>query len=525
MLPDSSVEGPLVRRHIFTVLLFLGGTGMLLLLPPAPARAIDETQRITASDADVNDGFGRSVGLSGNNAIVGAWDDNLPGPPAKADAGSAYIFHNAGLGTWAQLDKLIADDAAAGNEFGTSVAISGNTAIVGAPLRAGGGAAYIFRDNGAGDWIQIDKIVASAPVAGDEFGYSVGIDGDTAIVGAWKRNTGMGAAYIFRDNGAGDFVQLGGALLADDGAMGDQFGGAVAISGGTAVIGAALNTNSEPLGTLGGAVYVFQDAGGGSGFTQAGKLIPSDPSLNKQFGASVALSGTTAVIGAINDPTGNSGAGAAYVFQRDGSVWQQQDKLTPSDPVHSGQFGFSVSLSGNTAVVGAIQSLVDGTVSGAAYMFRDNGAGAWNQISKLTSSDAATGDLYGYSAAIGGDASLVGAVLANDTLAGIDVGAGYFYDVPGPVLVGDYNHDGAVNSADYTTWRNLLGQSGSGLDADGNGDDVVNRADYQLWKRNYARTMPTGSLAGTSEVPEPATGVLLLLAGLLACLSRSCRRR
>jgi hypothetical protein len=498
-------------RRFFSILLSGLATTALYLLPSAPAVAINEFQRIKAADAEVNDNFGRSVGLSGNTAIIGAWHDNIPGMPVKNDAGGAYIFRDSGSGTWTQIDKVFADDAAAGNMFGSSVAISGNTAIVGSPLRAGGGAAYIFRDNGAGDWVQIDRITADNAIAGDEFGYSVAIDGNTAVVGAWKRGASAGAAYVFRDNGSGDWTQIG-SLTANDAAMGDQFGVSVAISGSTAMVGASFDAN---VASLAGAVYVFQEAGGGGGWSQADKLLPNDAALAKQFGSSVAMAGTTAVIGAIGDATGASSAGAAYVFQRNGSlVWQQQDKLNPSDPTHTGQFGVSVALSGNTALVGANQNSVNGMVTGSAYLFRNNGAGAWNQIRRLSPSDGEAGDWFGYSTGISGGTALVGSVLANDSIAGIDTGAGYLYHVPGPVLVGDFNIDGNVDGADYTVWRNTSGQTGNGLAADGNGDGVVNRADYNLWKRNYHQSPATGSLGPTGTVPEPGTALLLICAGL-----------
>jgi hypothetical protein len=488
-------------------------------LTAAPAWGVNQFQRIIANDADGNDSFGSSVGLSGNTAIIGAWHDDHPG---KIDAGSAYIFRDGGGNVWGQIDQLFADDAVAGNNFGTSVAISGNTAIVGAPLKAGGGGAYIFRETTPGNWEQIDTVLSNVPVAGDQFGYSVAIDGNTAVVGAWKRGAGTGAAYVFRET-AGDWVQVG-TLTADDAAGGDEFGVSVAISGGLALVGSWAD---QSIDILAGSAYVFQEGGGGV-WSQAAKLTPTlapmESGLAKRFGASVALEGTTAVIGAIGDATGQSGAGAAYVFQRDGAmVWQQQDKLTPSDPAHNGHFGTSVDLSGNTVVVGGNEVMVGGQTTGAAYFYRRAASGIWNQVSKLTPSDGLAGDFYGYSSAVSGNVALVGSVLANDAVAGVDAGAGYLYNVPGLLLPGDFNNDNVVNSADYTTWRNTLGQTGPGLLADDNGDNVVNRKDYDMWKRNYGANIATGALSGTT-VPEPATAMLLLLAGLLAGSRRSGRR-
>ncbi len=117
-----------------------------------------------------------------------------------------------------------------------------------------------------------------------------------------------------------------------------------------------------------------------------------------------------------------------------------------------------------------------------------------------------------------------GAVLANDASAGFDAGAGYFFQSPGPVLVGDFNGDLVVDAADYTVWRNSSGQVGSNLPADGNGDGAVNRADYLLWKRNFGGAMANGSLVGGASVPEPAA---IALAGIafLCCATFRFRNR
>jgi hypothetical protein len=496
----------------------LGAIAALFFVLFAPALAALELQRIEATDGATNDAFGRSVGISGNTAIVGAWTANLPG---QLDAGAAYIFREAG-GNWSQLDKLMASDGLARDMFGISVGISGNTAVVGAPNKDAGsdldaGAAYVFRDNGAGDWTEIAKLVPTDLAAGDEFGYSVAISGNTAIVGAWRKGGSTGAAYIFRDNGAGMWPQV--AKLTPVGATpSSQFGSSVALDGTSALVGAWFDSQVAPLA---GAAYVFAD-GGMAGWSQVDKLVPNDAALGQQFGNAVALAGGTAVIGANGDGQQGPGTGAAYIFQPAGPMdWQQVDKLLPADPVPIGRFGNSVGIAGNTAIVGAFQNEVVGEVAGAAYLFRDNGADQWNQISKLAASDGMGGDSLGFSAAIGSGTAIAGALLDDDMVSGVDAGSAYLFSVPGPVLAGDYNGDVVVNAADYTTWRNMQGQTGSGLAADGNGDDVVNLADYRLWKRNYGRTMATG--AGSvlaAAIPEPNSAVLLLVAGLLAVLWR-----
>jgi hypothetical protein len=485
--------------------------GLLLLFAPQ-SFAINEFQSITAADAADNDNFGFSVGMSGNTAILGAYRDNDGG----VNAGSAYIFRNPGSGVWSQLDKLVATDAAANDNFGTSVAIAGNTAVIGAPFdNTGRGAAYIFRDNGAGDWTQLDKLLAGDPAIGDTLGLSVAISGNTAIVGAPGKGGSAGAAYVFRDNGAGDWQQIT-KLTANDGVGGDEFGFSVALSGNTALVGARFD--STPALGAAGAVYVFQD-NGGNNWPQVTKLLPSDPTTSKQFGTSVAFTSNTAVIGAIGDNTNGILSGAAYIFQRDASqVWQQKEKLTASDAATEDEFGYSVGIDGNTVVVGAWQDDDPEIGSGSAYLFRTDSLGSWNQVAKLRASDQEQGDAFGSASAISGGVSLVGASLANN---GTDSGAGYLYNVPN-VLAGDFNGNGRVDAADIVVWRNTLNQIGAGLPADGNGDGVVNQADRALWRRNFGLSAAAAVSGSTALVPEPSTAALLALA---ICLTTRVRSR
>lgn len=474
---------------------------VILVLQAPAALALNESQRIKANDAASNDNFGFSVGISGGVAIVGSFNDD----DTAQNSGSAYIFRNPGSGTWSQLDKLNASDAALDDNFGTAVAISGNTAIVSAPFDDGRGSAYIFRDNGAGDWLQLDKLLANDGASGDQFGSSVAISGNTAVVGAYYDNGKIGSAYVFRDNGAGDWMQIA-KLTADDGAANDEFGNSVAVFGNTVLVGAHLDSNAG--GGAAGAVYVFQD--NGDTWSQVDKLMAADGSVFKQFGSSVSLSSNTALIGASGDGTFGLLSGAAYVFQRDGLlVWQQMDKLTASDGNAGDLFGSSVALSGNTAVVGASAESDGGAGAGAAYSFRDNGLGNWNQFAKLRASDAQSGDSLGTAVGISGTTALVGAPLANSPT---DSGAGYLYTLVAG-LAGDFNGDGNVNAADFVVWRNTAGQAGSGLPADGNGDGAVNQADYQLWRENFGLSA-SGDASNTTAtaVPEPATAALLCLA-------------
>ena len=283
----------------------------------AEAASFHETNKLTASDAQANDGLGRSVAISGDTAVVGARFENAGG----TNAGAAYIFQHSqgGAGNWGQVSKLTASDAQAGDAFGRSVAVSGDTAIVGAVAEdAGGsgtGAAYVFqRDQGGPDnWGEVTKLTASNAQAFDTFGFSVTVSGDTAIVGAPAPLTGNdGAAYVFRrDAGSPDNWGQVKKLTATDADGPGWFGFNVAVSEDTAVVGAAFISNA---GTDADPPYVFQrDQGGAGNWGEISRLTASDAAAGDLFGARVAVSGDTAVVGA----TGEGVApfhGAAYVF-------------------------------------------------------------------------------------------------------------------------------------------------------------------------------------------------------------------
>ena len=334
-----------------------------------------EQQKIQASDKQADDFFGFSVSISGdgNTAIVGAQGEDTGG----SSAGSAYIFTRSG-GVWTQQQKLLSSDIQGSDYFGFSVSISGdgNTAIVGAYLEDTGalnaGAAYIFTRSG-GVWSQQQKIQASDKQADDRFGYSVSIsgDGNTAIVGSRYEDTGAtdaGASYIFTRSGGIWTEQQ--KIIASDAEAGDWFGFSVSISGdgNTAIVGAY---GEDTGGTYAGAAYIFTRSGGV--WTQQQKIQASDQQGDDYFGYSVSISGdgNTAIVSALYEDTGSTNAGAAYIFTRSGGVWTEQQKIQSSDIQANDFFGYSVSISsdGNTAIVGAHNEDTGGTDAGAAYIF------------------------------------------------------------------------------------------------------------------------------------------------------------
>jgi nucleoside-specific outer membrane channel protein Tsx len=322
---------------------------------------------LTASDGKANDQFGYSVAVDGSTAVVGAYQHTVG---SNWNQGAAYVFVQSG-GTWSQQAELTASDGKANDIFGLSVAVSGSTAVVGGPQHAGGsneaqGAAYVFVESG-GTWNQQAELTASDGAQSDAFGYSVAVDGSTAVVGAPNKtagsNGGQGVAYAFVQSG-GTWSQQA-ELTASDGAAGDYFGGSVAVSGNTAVMGAVLHTVGSNVRQ--GAAYVFVESGGT--WSQRAELTASDGTASDYFGNSVAVSGSTAVVGA---PGGDKfqGAGAAYVFGQSGGTWSQQAELTASDGKAYDQFGSAVAVSGSTAVAGAPDHTVGSNqYQGAGYVF------------------------------------------------------------------------------------------------------------------------------------------------------------
>lgn len=378
-----------------------------------------EEDKLVALDATSGDLFGWSVSISGDHAVVGARFHTFPDR-----SGSAYVFRHDDNETpsdasddfWVQEDRLKASDAAPGDEFGNSVSIDGDRIIVGAfedddacfdnpDPNCDSGSAYVFRrsDNGTPTdptddfWVQKDKLTALDAVPGDNFGFSVSISGDRAVVGAWHDDiagTDSGSAYVFRhdDNGTAtdpsdDFWVFEDQLIALDAAARDNFGVSVSISGDRAVAGAWLD---DDVGNLSGSAYVFRRDDNGTFldpsddfWVQEDKLIASDGAAGDEFGKSVSIAGDRLAVGAYETddacPEGtdpNCDSGSAYVFGRNDNdtpwdpsddFWVQKAKLVASDTA-AGDFFGRVAISGDQVVTGSLDDAV-GENSGSAYVF------------------------------------------------------------------------------------------------------------------------------------------------------------
>lgn len=424
------------------------------------------------SDGAALEQFGYAVAISGDLMVVGSpfADNDVNGDgTAELDVGSAYLLRRDGPGVWTMFKKLTVTEGEVSDLFGSAVAISGDTVVVGALYdnhdtngdgrnEANVGAAYIFEKNagGADNWGQVKKLVASDGSAGDRFGKAVAIDGDTVVVGAYLESHDVnkdgsdeenaGAAYIFeRNQGGAEAWGEVKKLVAGDGAAEDNFGSAVAISGGTVVIGAQLeshdgNQDGKQEETA-GAAYVFErDQGGTNAWGEVNKLTAGDSASGDHFGASVAVSGDTVLVGAYLknfDNTDGLDTGAAYLFGRNqngADAWGQTSKLVASDSDAGDRFGLSVAMSGGFLIVGAYlenhDTNGDGSEelnAGAAYIFEASQDGSWREVQKVTATDGAAGDNFAFSVAVSGHVVGVGVPL-DDNAAGENAGMVYIYE-------------------------------------------------------------------------------------------------
>ncbi len=443
---NSSNQDPSAPR-IGRVLLFLAAS--LLCATQGPSAhgqcVATETVRLAPDDLVAGDLFGRAVALDGDVALVGMSGDG--GGPWSS--GSARVYRFDGL-AWSAEAELISSEPKKNDQFGISVALDGDLAIVGAYEAdpsglQGAGAAFVFRYDGT-TWNLEAQLVAppNEAEAYDWFGRSVAVEGDLVVVGAFGEDdfgSASGAAHVFRRSGGAWSHEA--KLTASNGAPGDNFGLSIDLSAGRVIVGAWSHDGTD---YDVGAAYIFEDAG--SGWQQSAMLTASDGTADDEFGLSVALDGSTALVGAYNDDDSALFAGSAYVFRFDGAVWSEEAKLTPSAPVVAEFFGFSVSLDSGTALIGANQFI---SGPGRAYVFRwENGS--WHERARLVASDAEGGDAFGWSVALSGNTGLVGAFST-----GMNLGTAYFYSG----VADDCNGNGALDLCDLA--------DGTSSDCDGNG--------------------------------------------------------
>jgi len=345
----------------------------------AQAQSFEFQAGLTASDARMNTRLGMANDISGDTLISGAHDDGMD-PAGFFGSGAAYIFSRRPDGTWIESTKLTPNVAFGDNvDFGWSVAVDGSTAMVAARLfdfsvpRAGG--VYVFDNRDGEEWVFEDMLVAPDLIAFDKFGSSIDLDGDTAIIGAFSLNVASPSAgevaYIFRKTN-GDWIPYDTLEVDDDANYG--FGKSVSISGDTAVVGAPFGT--APDGTQTGAAYIFKEID--DHWQLVAKINAQNAAAEDRFGDTVSISQGTVVVGA-----------------------PEHDDISLLDNGLQGCLQFPPSLD-------SLASMPENINSGAAFVFREIG-GQWQQVATLKGDDTHVFDELGTSVAIDGDTAVVSA--------------------------------------------------------------------------------------------------------------------
>jgi len=386
-------------------------TSLLLAGLAAQATATSESAKLTGPGEGASL-FGRAVSIEGDTILVGAPFDT----GGAVFSGAAYAFGFDGS-QWA-LETIFAvadtDDA-----FGFAVALSGARSAFGAPghveAQTASGAVYVFDFDGQ-DWVQQAILTAIGASDGDKFGSAIALDGIRIVAGAPfddERGTDAGAAYVFEFDGAAWSQQA--KLTASDGGPDENFAGtSVAIDGDVVVVGAPLHGGGS---TAEGAAYVFRFDG--ETWSQEAKLTASDAAPGDNFGLSVSVSGNIALVGSPFHDAGASDSGAAYAFRFDGESWLPLVKLTAPEAVADGNFGVSTAYDGELALVGAPLS----SSTGSAYLFL---SGSWDLQETLTASDGSTADDFASAVAFSGERAVVGAPFDDPA------GTAYVFRLPEP---------------------------------------------------------------------------------------------
>jgi hypothetical protein len=400
-------------------LLLLTPAVLFVFAPQTAAADVVESVKLTASDGAKGDAFGHSVSISGDTLVIGAAYEDGDEP----NSGSAYVFRHNGS-DWVEEAKLTISGGVLDDQFGWSVSISGDAVAVGARHRDANepdsGSAYVFRYDGT-VWVEEAKLTAFDGAVDDLFGHAISIFGDTVVVGSRRDDNvngiDAGSAYVFRYDGNGWVGEA--KLAAFDGAEDDEFGYSVSVLGDAIAVGAHGDDDKEDGS---GSAYVFRYDG--SDWVDEAKLAASDGVARDAFGRSVSFSGDTLVIGASNGHVNGAWPGSAYVFRNDGSDWVQEAKLLASDGASADHFGESVSVFGDTVMVGARLNY-QGATPGSAYVFGYDGS-SWVEEAKLIPSDGAAGDEFGFSVAVSDDTLVVGS-RRNDNGTASGSGSAYLF--------------------------------------------------------------------------------------------------
>jgi len=432
-----------------------------------------DTHELTVSSGGGSD-FGRAMAISGQTAVVGSW------------SGAVYVYGYDGS-RWIELTKLLASDGGSGGGFGWSVAIDDDTIVVGVPWDddngENSGSAIVFRFDGT-LWVETAKLLPADGMSGDRFGFAVAISGDDIVIGAQRdRDNGpdFGSAYVFTLDGSSWTQQA--KLLPDDGDVDAAFGSVATVVDGTVLIGAMYD---DDFGQASGSVYVYQFDG--SAWAQQAKLHPNNAERFVIFGQAIAQSDDLVMIGAEKRNPNGPGEGVVVVFKHQGGTWVQKAKLKASDAIFNTRFGSAIALSGDTAVIGAQYDSRNGTLVGAAYVFRKEGS-QWFERMRLLSSDWQWGDQLGSTVAYAGGTALV-ASRGHDEY-GTDSGGVFAYE---------------LECAPYSA-ADISGSTDPSDPGYGRANGVLDATDFFYYLDLYDQMSPRADLSGSCSPSDSMYGV------------------
>lgn len=470
---------------------------------PIPPTSLNETAMLIAPNSAAGDAFGKSVFVDGDVAVIGA-----PG------AATAFVYRFDGA-EWTLEAELVAFDSI-GTSFGSSVSVCGDVVVVGAKW-SDKGAAFVFRfDPQTSTWAEEAKLKPMDLVYENDFGASVAVSGNLVVVGApCNCIASLGKAYVYRFDGTKWIEEA--TLLASDEESQDRFGNSVSISGEVAVIGAYNEGNLGNTWSGTGAAYVYRFDAEASAWVEETKLISTDPlpGQTDQFGRSVSMRADAQVMVIGTEPL-SSGypvpVGSAYVFRYDPdacegpqcSPWIVEAKLLASDPGGGDRFGYSVSISGDVIVAGAWGVFDDVCPfpkicnAGAAYIFRFDpdacdgpDCSPWIEQAKVTSSDIEDGDLFGWSVSVSNDVAWIGAW--RDEGVGTDSGSAHIFGG-----LSDCNENGTLDLCDTADGShpdengNGVPDGCEGCEGDANGDGAVDPLDSGFVLSRFGCPVGTG---------------------------------
>lgn len=462
------------------------GLTLAVLLWTVPGIAQCEIDKLVPVGAGGGDRMGSSLATDGDVLASG-------GPLHDDDLGAVWVYRRVGS-SWTQEAMLTASDGEAGDRFGTSVDVDGDVLVVGAlnddDLGNQSGAAYVFRWNGT-IWEEEEKLLADDGVGSDKFGTHVGIGGDAIIVGSPGDDDAgsfTGSAYVFRWDGVSWLQEQ--KLVPSDASSGDSLPSAISVSYPIVFLGASA---TDEFGNGSGSVYVYRYDG--QSWVEEQELLPSTGDEFDNFGRSLDVNGDHAVIGA----PGDNGSGSAYIFRNTGTTWVEVQTVAPADVETGDHFGMSTAIDWPFVVVGASEDDIPaGNVAGSAHLYRFF-AGSWQHQYMMTASDAGLQDHFGQTAAINAGELLIGASI-DDTTEGASSGSAFVF--LGPAL--DCNGNCVADDVDIAMGTSL----------DSNGNDVPDECETFI--------RGDSNSDGLVNVSDPVNLLeVLFLSGVASCMMAS----